>query len=241
MLLEIKNLYVSVKESKKKILKGVNLKIKKGEQHAIMGKNGSGKSTLGYVIMGHPDYKITNGQILFEGNDIAKLKTEERAKLGLFLSFQNPLEIEGISEMNFLRTIKNANSKEKLNIHKIVNELKGYTSDLDLENEFLSRDLNFGFSGGERKKNEILHLKTLKPKLAILDEIDSGLDVDAVKIVGNNIKNLIKNNSLTTLLISHYLKIPKIIGSQKFHIFDDGKIVKSGGIEIAEKVVKSGF
>jgi Fe-S cluster assembly ATP-binding protein len=191
--------------------------------------------------MGHPDYKITKGQILFNGDDITKISTDKRAKLGLFLSFQNPPEIEGISEMNFLRTVKNATTKKNIPVNEIISDLRNSTNDLDLSDDFLSRDLNFGFSGGERKKNEILQLKTVKPKLAILDEIDSGLDVNAVKNVGKNINDLIKNNSLTTLLISHYLEIPKILKSDKFHILKNGTIVESGGIEIGKKIMEKGF
>jgi Fe-S cluster assembly ATP-binding protein len=236
MLLEISNLHVSIKKTNKEILKGVNLIVKKNEKHIIMGKNGSGKSTLGYTIMGHPNYKITEGSIKFMGQNLADLDTQQRAKLGLFLSFQNPLEIEGITNSNFLRQSLQEVTNKQIPVTKWVKQLNDSLDELNIDKSFGSRDINVGFSGGEKKRNEILQLKILKPKLAILDEIDSGLDIEATKIVGNNINEITNESDLSLIMISHYLTLPKIINATKFHIFKDGKIVKSGGIDLVKKL-----
>jgi Fe-S cluster assembly ATP-binding protein len=252
MFLDIVDLCVSV--DNKQILNGLNISIKKGTKNVIMGKNGSGKSTLGLTIMGHPDYKVTRGKILFDGNDITNMPVYERAKLGLFLSFQNPQEIDGISLSHFLRVVNNELNTPKTNnknrevkenktqsILEFINKLNANLKDLYLTPEHGNRDINVSFSGGEKKRSELLQLKMLNPKLAILDEIDSGLDVDSVKKTGRYLKSLIKKTGLTTLLICHYLTVPEIIGAENFFVMENGKIVKSGDIEIAKKIILEGY
>jgi Fe-S cluster assembly ATP-binding protein len=238
MLLEIVDLHVRIKGGQE-ILKGINLRVGHGESHVIMGRNGSGKSTLGFALMGHPKYQITSGKILFEGKDINLLSADERAKLGIFLSFQYPPEVPGISQSNFLRKAKSEVSGENVPVRQWLNELQTELAELDIDKSFARRDLNVGFSGGEKKRNEILQLKILQPKLAILDEVDSGLDVDAVKVVARELKKGVGKRA--TVLISHYLTIPKSLGVDHYHIMKDGKIIQEGGVEIAERVALEGF
>ena len=237
-MLEIKNLYV--KAGEKEILRGLNLSVGKGEVHVILGPNGSGKSTLMNVIMGHPKYEITGGEILFEGEDLTALKTFERARRGIFLSFQTPEEIPGITVENMLRTAKQAVSGEKIKILQFRKELRGMMSELQINPEYASRYMNVGFSGGEKKRNEILQLLVLNPKLALLDETDSGLDVDAVEIVSQGVAKFHNENN-SCIIITHNAQILKHLPINRAHIFLNGRIVKSGGAELVSEVSEHGY
>jgi len=239
-LLEIKNLQASVKEENLKILKGVNLDIGYGELHAIMGPNGSGKSTLANVIMGNPRYKVDSGEIIFEGENIVELTTDERAKKGIFMTFQNPFEIDGVKFSNFLLSAYrkiHGDSESFAQLNKQIDEI---LSELVVSDNFLNRFLNVGFSGGEKKKSEILQARFLKPKLLILDEIDSGLDVDALRIVANQI-NKIRESGTSKLIITHYKRILNYLDVDKVHVYTDGKIVKSGDFSLADEIEKNGY
>lgn len=236
--LEIKNLHVKV--DGKRILKGLNLKMKQGEIVVIMGPNGSGKSTLSYTIMGHPKYIIEKGSILLNGKDIAKLKTDERARKGLFLSFQHPSEISGVSVTNFLRTAVNSQRKKPLPITEFKKLLDENVKKLNINQEMLGRYLNEGFSGGEKKKTEMLQMSMLKPDFAILDETDSGLDIDALKVVANSINDLAKQGK-GILLITHYQRLLDYVKPDKIHILMNGKIVLSGGKELAVHLEEKGY
>lgn len=237
-LLEIKNLKTEAEG--KEILKGLDLDINKGEIHVIMGPNGAGKSTLANTIMSHPRYTQTAGEILLEGEDISKLKTDERAKKGLFLSFQSPEEIPGITVENFLRTAKAEITGEPVKTLRFSNELKKISDSLKIKNGYLRRYLNVGFSGGEKKKNEVLQLLALNPKLAILDETDSGLDVDAVKVVSEGIK-MFSNEDNAVLIITHNNRILDSLKVDYVHILVDGKIVKTEDSSLANEIQKDGF
>ena len=240
--LKIENLHVSVEG--KEILKGVNLVIKKGEIHALMGPNGSGKSTLSFALMGHPKYEITGGKVTLDGKNLLEMEVDERAKAGLFLSFQYPSEIPGVSLANFLRTayneVKYPDSEKKVNIVDFMKLLYGKMELLKMDKEFAKRHLNVGFSGGEKKRTEILQLAVLEPKFAILDETDSGLDVDALRVVAAGVKKLVGPH-LGVLVITHYQRILHHIKPHFVHILVDGKIVKSGDYRLAEDVEKSGY
>jgi Fe-S cluster assembly ATP-binding protein len=239
--LEIKNLHVKVED--KEILKGVNLIINNGEIHALMGPNGSGKSTLSFAIMGHPNYEITKGEVLLDGKNVLDMDVDERAKLGLFLSFQYPSEIPGVSLANFLRTAYNAvkmKKDEKVRIPEFMKLLYEKMELLKMNKEFAKRHLNVGFSGGEKKRTEILQMAVLEPRFAILDETDSGLDVDALRIVASGVKKLVGPN-LGVLIITHYQRILHHVKPDFVHILVDGKIVKSGGYEIAETIENEGY
>ncbi len=237
-MLEIKNLYV--KAGEKEILRGLNLSVGKGEVHVILGPNGSGKSTLMNVIMGHPKYEITSGEIFFEGEDLTALKTFERARRGIFLSFQTPEEIPGITVENMLRTAKQAISGEKIKILQFRKELRAIMSELKINPEYASRYMNVGFSGGEKKRNEILQLLVLNPKLALLDETDSGLDVDAVEIVSGGVAKFHNENN-SCVIITHNAQILKHLPVNRAHIFLSGRIVKSGGAELVSEVSEHGY
>lgn len=237
-LLEIKNLKTEAEG--KEILKGLDLDINKGEIHVIMGPNGAGKSTLANTIMSHPRYTQTDGKILLEGEDISKLRTDERAKKGLFLSFQSPEEIPGITVENFLRTAKAEITGEPVKTLRFSNELKKISDSLKIKSGYLRRYLNVGFSGGEKKKNEVLQLLALNPKLAILDETDSGLDVDAVKVVSEGIK-MFSNENNAVLIITHNNRILDSLKVDYVHILVDGKIVKTGDSSLANEIQKDGF
>ena len=239
-LLKINNLYASVRESNKEILKGLNLTINKGEVHVIMGPNGAGKSTLANIILNNPVYKVTSGDIFFDGENINNLRTDERAKKGIFMSFQTPEEIPGISVTNFLKEAKASISNEPVKIFAFKKELEENMKKLEMNPSYSQRDLNVGFSGGEKKKNEILQLLTLNPKLAILDETDSGLDVDAIKIVSKGI-NLYKNDENAVLIITHSTKILKDLKVDKVHILVNGKIVKTGDASMAKEIEDEGY
>ena len=238
----IKNLYVSI--SQKKIVKGASLEIKKGEVHALMGPNGSGKSTLSFAVMGHPKYLVDSGDILFNGQSIKEMPSENRARLGLFLSFQYPTEIPGVRYSNFLRLALNANRKsqgqEPISVLEFSKLLKQELKKLGMDESFSTRYLNEGFSGGEKKRSEILQLAVLKPKIAILDETDSGLDIDALKIVAQNISALAKQG-IGVLVITHYQRILKYLKPDFVHVMLDGKIVKSGKKELAQQLEQKGY
>jgi Fe-S cluster assembly ATP-binding protein len=237
-LLSIKDLHVKVDD--KEILKGVNLTINAGEVHALMGRNGSGKSTLSYALMGHPRYTVTSGTIAFKGVDIVDLPSNERAKLGLALAFQYPVAIPGVSVSNFVRASVNAVRGKEVPIKEFRQELKAQMKNLGVKDEFLSRYVNDGFSGGEKKRLEILQLLMLKPQLAVLDETDSGLDIDALKTVSEGINTLNKEET-AVLLITHYQRILNYVEPQFVHIFQDGKIIVSGDGELAKKLEEHGY
>lgn len=238
MLLEIKNLKVSVDGNT--ILHGLNLNIGKGETHVLMGPNGAGKSTLVNTIMGHPEYKVDEGSIIFGGKDITHLPTNERAKAGLFLSFQNPEEVPGVTLENFMRTSRMAITGKPVKLFAYKKELKQKMAELNMNDGYAERYLNVGFSGGEKKKSEILQMLMLNPKLAILDETDSGLDVDAVKIVSQGI-NQYKNKDNSLLIITHNAKILESLKVDYVHVLVDGKIVKTGGSELVGEISRNGF
>lgn len=238
-MLQIKDLHVSI--NGKKILENVNLEVKRGEIVALMGPNGSGKSTLSYAIMGHPSYAIEKGKILLEGKNLTNLESDERAKLGLFLSFQHPPEVSGITLSNFLRTALNEKLNKKISFAEFKKILYESLDLLKIPREFSDRYLNEGFSGGEKKKSEILQLAVLSPKIAILDETDSGLDIDALKIVASGINKLVKKNNLGVLLITHYLRILNYIKPNKVYIMVDGKIVEKGSKKLALELEKKGY
>lgn len=237
-LLEIKDLYV--KAGEKEILKGLNLEIKPGEIHVIMGPNGAGKSTTANVIFNSPEYTKTEGTIEFEGENINNISTDKIAKKGIFMSFQSPEEIPGISTMNFLKYAKNKVENKPVKIFEFKEQVKKYMEELNMNPKLIDRDLNVGFSGGEKKKNEILQMLILNPKLVILDETDSGLDVDAIKTVSKGIK-MFKNEKNAVLIITHNTKILHDLNVDYVHILVDGKIVKTGTAELAKEIEKEGY
>ncbi len=236
--LDIMDLHVEVEG--KEILHGLNLVVKQGEVAALMGPNGSGKSTLAYTLMGHPKYKITKGRIKYKGIDITEMPVDQRAKLGIFLSFQYPQEIAGVSLSNFLRTAYMSLKGQKISVIDFMKLLKEKMKHLRVEDTFASRYLNEGFSGGEKKKAEILQLAVLQPEMAILDETDSGLDIDALRIVAEGVNSL-RGPQLGVLIITHYQRILNYIKPDKVHILMKGKLVKSGGPELAEHLEQMGY
>ena len=237
-LLEIKDLYVNAGE--KEILKGLNLKINKGEVHVVMGPNGAGKSTLANAIFNNPVYTKENGQVLFEDEDITNSKTDEIARKGVFMSFQLPEEIPGISTMNFLKYAKNKITEKPVKIFEFKDTVKKYVEELNMNPKLIERNLNVGFSGGEKKKNEILQMLVLNPKLAILDETDSGLDVDAIRTVSKGIQ-MYKNDENAVLIITHNAKILENLKVDYVHVLVDGRIVKTGTQELAKEIEKNGY
>ena len=237
-MLEIKNLHINYEG--KKILKGVNLNLEKGKIHALMGPNGSGKTTLAYVLMGHPKYKITSGEILLNGEDLVKMSPDERAKKGLFLSFQQPIEVSGVTISNFLRQAYNSLDKDKLSLLEFRHLLEKKCKELGIDLKFLNRYLNEGFSGGEKKKVEILQLLVLSPKIAVLDETDSGLDIDALKKVAEGI-NKFMNKEKTVLIITHYKRILDYVKPNKISIMLDGKIALEGNGDLADHLEEKGY
>jgi len=241
--LEIKNLQVSVATEKgfTEILRGVDLTIKSGETHAIMGPNGSGKSTLAYSIAGHPKYTITGGSVTLDGVDVLAMTVDERAKSGLFLAMQYPVEVPGVSVTNFLRTAATAIRGEAPKLRTWVGEVKEAMASLNMDAEFAERNVNEGFSGGEKKRHEILQLELLKPKIAILDETDSGLDVDALRIVSEGVNRVKENSDLGVMLITHYTRILRYIKPDFVHVFAAGRIVEEGGPELADKLEEKGY
>jgi Fe-S cluster assembly ATP-binding protein len=242
-VLEIKNLQVSVvtDAGNKEILRGVDITIKSGETHAIMGPNGSGKSTLAYSIAGHPKYLITGGSVTLDGADVLEMSVDERAKAGLFLAMQYPVEVPGVSVSNFLRTAVTAIRGEAPKVRTWVGEVKAAMASLNMDTAFSERNVNEGFSGGEKKRHEILQMELLKPKIAILDETDSGLDVDALRIVSEGVNRVKDGSDLGVMLITHYTRILRYIKPDFVHVFANGKIVEEGGPELADKLEEKGY
>jgi Fe-S cluster assembly ATP-binding protein len=250
--LDIRDLHVSVftDEGPIEILKGVDLTISSNETHAIMGPNGSGKSTLAYSLAGHPKYKVTQGSVTLDGEDLLAMTVDARARAGLFLAMQYPVEVPGVSTSNFLRSAATAVRGEAPPIRKWVKEVKGAMKDLEIDPEFAERSVNEGFSGGEKKRHEILQLSLLKPKIAVLDETDSGLDVDALRVVAEGVNRYKAESSGTgdgdsngvgVLLITHYTRILRYIHPDKVHVFAGGRIVESGGPELADELETNGY
>jgi Fe-S cluster assembly ATP-binding protein len=237
--LEIKGLTVEVEG--KEILKGLDLAVAKGETHALMGPNGSGKSTLAYAIMGHPAYTITGGQVLLKGTDISDLAPEERAKAGLFLAMQYPTEIPGVSLTNFLRTAVNAVSENDVPVRQFMTQLREDMKALEMDEKFLSRSVNEGFSGGEKKRFEILQMSMLRPQIAVLDETDSGLDIDALNTVAAGVNAVAEKTGMGALIITHYQRILHIVKPEFVHIMFEGRIVKEGGEELVEQLEQRGY
>jgi len=241
-MLVIKNLHASVED--KEILKGINLEVKAGEVHAIMGPNGAGKSTLSSVIAGNENFEVTEGEIILEGEDLADLAPEERAHKGIFMSFQYPVEIPGVSVTNFMKTAINESRKAKgledMPANEMLKLIKEKSELLEIDRKFLSRSLNEGFSGGEKKRNEIFQMAMLDPKVAILDETDSGLDIDALRIVANGV-NKLKNENNAVIVITHYQRLLDYIVPDFVHVLHDGKIVKTGGKELALELEEKGY
>jgi len=241
-MLTIKNLHAKVED--KDILKGINLEVKAGEVHAIMGPNGSGKSTLSAVIAGNENYEVTEGEVILDGEDLAELAPEERAHKGIFLSFQYPVEIPGVSVTNFMKTAINetrkANGKEEMPANEMLKLIREKSELLEIDRKFLSRSLNEGFSGGEKKRNEIFQMAMLEPKVAILDETDSGLDIDALRIVANGV-NKLKSDKNAVIVITHYQRLLDYIVPDFVHVLYNGKIVKTGGKELALELEEKGY
>ena len=241
--LEIKDLHVSVatEDGPKEILKGVDLTVDSGQTHAIMGPNGSGKSTLAYAIAGHPKYEVTGGSVTLDGQDVLSMTVDERARAGLFLAMQYPVEVPGVSMANFLRSAATAVRGEAPKLRTWVKEVKGAMSDIDIDPAFAERSVNEGFSGGEKKRVEILQLELFKPKFAILDETDSGLDVDALKVVSEGVNRAHAEGNMGTLLITHYTRILRYIKPDFVHVFVDGQVVEEGGPELADRLEEEGY
>jgi Fe-S cluster assembly ATP-binding protein len=240
--LEIHDLHVSVRtgDDAREILKGVDLAVRSGETHAIMGPNGSGKSTLAYSIAGHPKYTVTSGSITLDGQDVLAMTVDERARAGLFLAMQYPVEVPGVSVSNFLRTAVTAVRGEAPKLRTWVKEVNSAMTDLGMDRAFADRNVNEGFSGGEKKRHEILQLELLKPKIAVLDETDSGLDVDALRVVSAGV-NRAREQGIGALLITHYTRILRYIQPDFVHVFFDGRIVESGGAELADRLEAEGY
>ncbi len=237
--LEIRNLHVRTEE--REILRGVDLVVRHGELHALMGPNGSGKSTLANTIMGHPEYEVTDGEILFDGENITELAPHERAKLGLFLAFQYPVAIPGVSVANFLRLAINAQREEPIKVKEFGAQLRRAVELLDVEDAFTSRHLNDGFSGGEKKRAEVLQMAMLRPQIAVLDETDSGLDIDALRTVAEGVQKLHDDQHLGVLIITHYQRILDYVRPEFVHIMLDGRIVMNGGNELVERLENEGY
>ena len=238
-LLEVKDLNVNIAD--KEILKGLSISVGKGETHVIMGPNGAGKSTLGHSIMGDPRYEIQSGSILFEGEELIEMNPAERSKKGLFLTFQNPIEVPGITLANFIRSAMDQRREKKIRIWEFRKELEKVLSVLEMDSDYADRDLNVGFSGGEKKKAEILQLLMLTPKLAILDETDSGLDVDAVRVVSKGVSEFRGNTDGSLVIITHNTKILDSLDVDYTHILVDGKIVKTGDKNLISEINENGF
>jgi Fe-S cluster assembly ATP-binding protein len=236
--LEIRDLHVSVED--KEILRGVDLTVRSGETHAIMGPNGSGKSTLAYAIAGHPKYTITGGEVLLGGESVLDMTVDERARSGLFLAMQYPVEVPGVSVSNFLRTAVTAVRGEAPKLRDFAKEIRGAMADLQIDPAFAQRNLNEGFSGGEKKRHEILQMEMLKPKVAVLDETDSGLDIDALKVVSQGI-NRFRSDETGVLLITHYTRILRYVKPDFVHVFAGGRIVEQGGSELADLLENEGY
>jgi Fe-S cluster assembly ATP-binding protein len=241
--LEIHDLHVSVdtENGPKEILRGVDLTIAGGQTHAIMGPNGSGKSTLAYSIAGHPKYNVTSGTVRLDGENVLDMKVDERARAGLFLAMQYPVEVPGVSVSNFLRTAKTAIDGEAPKLRTWVKDVNKALSDLDMDPDFGTRNVNEGFSGGEKKRHEIVQLELLDPKIAVLDETDSGLDIDALKIVSTGVNRFAEKGDKGVLLITHYTRILRYIKPDFVHVFVDGRVAEEGGPELAEELEANGY
>jgi Fe-S cluster assembly ATP-binding protein len=241
--LEIHDLHVSVEAEggPREILRGVDLTVRQGETHAIMGPNGSGKSTLAYSIAGHPKYKVTAGKVTLDGEDVLSMSVDARARAGLFLAMQYPVEVPGVSVSNFLRTAATATRGEAPKLRTWVKEVREAMEELSIDPSFAERDVNAGFSGGEKKRHEILQLELLKPRIAILDETDSGLDIDALKVVAAGVNRVRETGEVGVLLITHYTRILRYIEPDFVHVFIDGRIVQEGGPELAEALEAEGY
>jgi len=241
--LEIRDLHVTVEteQGAKEILRGVDLTVRSGETHAIMGPNGSGKSTLAYSIAGHPKYTITGGTVTLDGEDLLAKSVDERARAGLFLAMQYPVEVTGVTVSNFLRTAKTAIDGQAPSLRHWVKDVRGAMDALKMDSAFADRDVNAGFSGGEKKRHEILQMELLKPKFAILDETDSGLDVDALKVVSEGVNRVRESSDVGVLLITHYTRILRYIRPEFVHVFVNGRIVSEGGPELADELEDSGY
>jgi Fe-S cluster assembly ATP-binding protein len=241
--LEIRDLRVTVQAEAetKEILRGVNLTVKAGQTHAIMGPNGSGKSTLAYAVAGHPKYTITSGTVTLDGEDVLDMSVDERARAGLFLAMQYPVEVPGVTVSNFLRTAKTAIDGKPPTLRHWVKDVRTAMADLRMDPAFAERNVNEGFSGGEKKRHEILQMELLKPRIAILDETDSGLDVDALKVVSEGVNRVQSSGDVGVLLITHYTRILRYIQPDFVHVFIDGRIVEEGGPELAERLEAEGY
>ncbi|CCH68622.1 sulfur mobilizing ABC protein, ATPase [Phycicoccus elongatus Lp2] len=241
--LTITDLHVTVEtdQGTKEILRGVNLTINSGEVHAIMGPNGSGKSTLAYAIAGHPKYTVTSGTVTLDGEDVLAMSVDERARAGIFLGMQYPVEVPGVSVSNFLRTAKTAIEGEAPKLRTWVKDVKDAMAGLRMDPEFANRNVNEGFSGGEKKRHEILQMELLKPKFAVLDETDSGLDVDALRIVSEGVNRAKASTDVGILLITHYTRILRYITPDFVHVFVDGRIAEEGGPELADRLEAEGY
>ena len=242
-VLDISGLHASVTTDSgpREILRGVDLKVESGRTHAVMGPNGSGKSTLAYVIAGHPKYQVTSGSVTLDGQDLLAMSVDERARAGVFLAMQYPVEIPGVSVSNFLRTSATAVRGEAPKLRDWLKEMKGAMADLQMDPAFAERNVNEGFSGGEKTRHEMLQLALLKPKMAILDETDSGLDVDALRVVAEGFNTFRETSDAGTLLITHYTRILRYISPDVVHVFVDGRIVESGGRELADVLEAEGY
>lgn len=240
-VLSIKDLHVAIGD--KEILKGINLTINTGETHALMGPNGNGKSTLLGTIMGHPKYKVTQGTITLDGEDVLSVSVDERSRKGLFLGMQYPQEIPGVTNSDFLRSAMNARREKPLSLYQFIKAMDHATEDLEMDGNLAHRYLNEGFSGGEKKRNEILQMKLLEPKFALLDEIDSGLDVDALRIVADNINEMreTKKEDFGLVMVSHYERLYELVKPTHVHVLVDGNIVVEGGFELIEKINNEGY
>jgi Fe-S cluster assembly ATP-binding protein len=238
----IRNLHAKIADSDKEILRGIDLEVSRGEIHAIMGPNGSGKSTLSYVLMGHPGYEVTDGELLFEGQDLLALEADERSRLGLFLCFQYPYAVPGVTVANFLRSAVNAHrdKDDPIRIPEFRQKLEAAAALLEVERSMTSRYLNDGFSGGEKKRLEILQMAMLTPKLAVLDETDSGLDIDALQVVARGV-NTLAGPDMGAIVITHYQRILNYIQPSHVHVLIDGRIVRSGGPEVAVELERAGY
>ena len=241
--LEIRDLHVSVEtaDGTKPILRGVDLTVRSGETHAIMGPNGSGKSTLAYSIAGHPKYQVTSGEVLLDGEDLLAMSVDERARAGLFLAMQYPVEVPGVTVANFLRTARTAIDGEAPKLRSWVGEVRTAMEQLRMDPAFAERNVNEGFSGGEKKRHEILQMELLRPRFAILDETDSGLDVDALRVVSEGVNRALTTTDVGVLLITHYTRILRYIHPDFVHVFVDGRVAEEGGPELAERLEAEGY